>query len=125
MALVLGATGVFVYLRFARELDGTLNAGLRSRAKDVSALVRDTDFGIGDRHHGDLVDPESVAEVLNTNGAAVDATPAIGGRALLNPAELRHAAKGPVLMDRGPLPGLRSPLACSQFLSWLAGCGVS
>jgi two-component system OmpR family sensor kinase len=107
MALVLGATGVFVYLRFAHELDGTLNAGLRSRAKDVSVLLRDTDFGIGDRHHGDLVDPESVAEVLDINGAALDATPAIGGRVLLNPAELHRAAHEPVLVDRGPLPGLK------------------
>jgi two-component system OmpR family sensor kinase len=107
MALVLGATGVFVYLRFAHELDGTLNAGLRSRAKDVSVLLRDTDFGIGDRHRGDLVDPESVAEVLDTSGAAVDATPAIGGRVLLDPAELRRAAREPVLVDRGPLPGLK------------------
>lgn len=107
MALVLGATGVFVYLRFAHELDGTLNAGLRSRANDVSALLRETNFGVGDRRHGDLVDPESVAEVLDTKGAVLDATPAIGGRVLLNASELRRAAHEPVLVDRGPLPGLR------------------
>ncbi len=107
MALVLGATGVFVYLRFAQELDGTLNAGLRSRANDVSALLRETNFGVGDRRHGDLVDPESVAEVLDTKGVALDATPAIGGRVLLNASELRRAAHEPVLVDRGPLPGLK------------------
>jgi signal transduction histidine kinase len=107
MALVLGATGVFVYLRFAHELDGTLNAGLRSRANDVSVLLRETDFGAGERHHGDLVDPESVAEVLDGSGAELDATPAVGGRVLLSASELRRAAHEPVLVDHGPLPGLR------------------
>jgi signal transduction histidine kinase len=37
MALVLGATGVFIYLRFSAELDATINSGLRSRASDVGA----------------------------------------------------------------------------------------
>ena len=46
MALVLGATGVFVYLRFSAELDATINSGLRSRASDVAALVREADSGL-------------------------------------------------------------------------------
>ena len=46
MALVLGAVGVFVYLRFSAELDATINAGLRSRADDVVALVKEADSGL-------------------------------------------------------------------------------
>ena len=38
MTIVLGAVGLFVYLRFRAELDTTINAGLRSRATDVAAL---------------------------------------------------------------------------------------
>ena len=36
MALVLGATGVFIYLRYESELNMTIDAGLRSRAADRS-----------------------------------------------------------------------------------------
>jgi hypothetical protein len=46
MALVLGATGVFVYARFGAELDSTINSGLRSRASDLVALVREADSGL-------------------------------------------------------------------------------
>ena len=45
MALVLGATGVFIYLRYESELNMTIDAGLRSRAADVAALVRDSTPG--------------------------------------------------------------------------------
>ena len=47
MAVVLGAVGVFVYLRFSSELDATIDAGLRSRANDVAALVREAGPGLG------------------------------------------------------------------------------
>ena len=52
MAIVLGATGVFVYLRFGAELDSTINAGLRSRAGDVAALVKEADSGLSERRGG-------------------------------------------------------------------------
>ena len=48
MALVLGAIGVFVYLRFSAELDHTINAGLRSRAGDLAALVKEADSGLSE-----------------------------------------------------------------------------
>ena len=41
--IVLGAVGLFVYLRFRTELDSTINASLRSRATDVAALVKEAD----------------------------------------------------------------------------------
>src|SRR4029077_12362113 len=68
MALVLGATGVFVYLRFSAELDSTINSGLRSRAGDVAARVREADSGLSEGR-GSLVGPqESFAEVLAADG---------------------------------------------------------
>ncbi|MFI5028225.1 MAG: ATP-binding protein [Solirubrobacterales bacterium] len=108
MAIVLGATGVFVYLRFGAELDSTINSGLRSRASDVAALVKEVDSGISERRHAGLVArSESFAEVLGPRGNVLDSTSSVGRHALLGRAELRRAERGPVFLDRGPLPGLQ------------------
>jgi two-component system OmpR family sensor kinase len=106
MALVLGATGVFVYLRFANELDATINSGLRSRASDVASLVREADSGLREGQQGLVGRNESFAEVLDAGGGVTDSSLAIGRHVLLTPAELRRALRGPVYLDRGPLPGL-------------------
>lgn len=107
MSVVLGAVGLFVYLRFRAELDATINAGLRSRATDVAALVREADSGLGERR-GNLVGrSESFAEVLGPTGRVLDSTPSIGAHDLLTAAELANAARGPTFLNRGPLPGLQ------------------
>ncbi len=107
MAIVLGATGVFVYLRFGAELDSTINAGLRSRAGDVAALVKEADSGLSERRGGLVGRSESFAEVLGPTGKVLDSTSSVGAHVLLGPAELRRAELGPVLLNRGPLPGLQ------------------
>jgi signal transduction histidine kinase len=107
MAIVLGAIGLFVYLRFKAELDATINASLRSRAADVAALVKEADSGLSERH-GNLVGrSESFAEVLDPRSRVLDSTASIGGHVLLTAPELRRAEHGPVFLDRGPLPGLQ------------------
>jgi signal transduction histidine kinase len=107
MALVLGATGVFVYLRFSSELDATINAGLRSRASDVAALVKEGDPGLREGNQTLVGASESFAEVLGTGGNVTDASRSVGGRVLLTPAESRRALREPVYVDRGPGPGLQ------------------
>jgi two-component system, OmpR family, sensor kinase len=107
MALVLGATGVFVYLRFANELDATINSGLRSRAADVAALVRQAGSGLRAGKQSLVGRNESFAEVLDAGGGVTDSSLAIGHHVLLAPAELRRALRGPVYLNRGPLPGLK------------------
>jgi two-component system OmpR family sensor kinase len=107
MALVLGATGVFVYLRFGDELDATINSGLRSRASDVAALVREADSGLGEGSRRLVAPTESFAEVLDANGRVSDSSSAVGGRDLLSAAELHRALRAPIFFDRGPLPGLQ------------------
>jgi two-component system, OmpR family, sensor kinase len=107
MALVLGATGVFVYLRFSSELDATINAGLRSRASDVAALVKEGDPGLREGNQTLVGASESFAEVLGTGGNVTDASRSVGGQALLTPAESRRALREPVYVDRGPGPGLQ------------------
>jgi two-component system OmpR family sensor kinase len=107
MTIVLGAIGLFVYLRFKAELDATINAGLRSRAADVAALVREADSGPGERR-GNLVGrSESFAEVLEPGGRVIDSTASIAGHDLLSAAELTRAERAPTILDRGPLPGLQ------------------
>jgi signal transduction histidine kinase len=106
MALVLGATGVFVYLRFANELDATINSGLRSRASDVAALVKEADSGLREGHQNLVGRNESFAEVLDAAGGVTDSSMAVGHHVLLTPAELRRALHGPIFLNRGPLPGL-------------------
>ena len=105
MIVVLGATGVFVYLRFAAELDSTLNAGLRSRASDVAALVRD--HGSGFRSGGLPSPPESFAELLDPSGSVLDSTLPAGRRLLLSAVELRRAERGSIFLDTGRQSGLR------------------
>jgi signal transduction histidine kinase len=108
MAIVLGAAGVFVYLRFGAELDSTINSGLRSRAADLAVLIREADSGLSERKRSGLVGrSESFAEVLSPGGKVLDSTSSVGSHVLLGPAELRRAERGPILLNRGPLPGLQ------------------
>jgi two-component system OmpR family sensor kinase len=107
MALVLGAIGLFVFLRFRAELDSTINAGLRSRAADVVALVKAADSGLSEGRGGNLVGrTESFAEVLEADGSVLDSSAAVGNEVLLRPEELAAALRGPLIVNRGPLPGL-------------------
>jgi two-component system, OmpR family, sensor kinase len=107
MVLVLGATGVFVYLRFASELDVTINSGLRSRASDVAVLVKEADSGLREGSRSLVGRNESFAEVLDAGGGVTDSSTAVGRQVLLTPAELRRALHGPIFLSRGPLPGLQ------------------
>jgi two-component system, OmpR family, sensor kinase len=106
MALVLGAVGVFVYLRFASELDATINSGLRSRASDVAALIREADSGLREDRQSLVGRGESFAEVLDSEGHVVDSSVAVKEQVLLAPGELRQALRAPIFIDRGPLLGL-------------------
>jgi heavy metal sensor kinase len=107
MAIVFGAIGLFVYLRFKAELDATINSGLRSRAADVAALVREEDSSLRERHGSFVGQAESFAEVLDPAGRVLDSTHSVGGHDLLTPAELARAGQGPILLNRGQLPGLQ------------------
>jgi signal transduction histidine kinase len=106
MALVLGATGVFIYLRFSSELDATIDSGLRSRAGDLASLVKQAGTGPqGSR--GSLVGREdNFAQVLGASGRVADSSPSVSGGALLGHSELRRALHGPITLDRGPQSGL-------------------
>lgn len=109
MAVVLGATGLFVYLRLESGLDRTLNAGLRSRADDVAALVGQADNGLSQGRPTALAARgESFAQVLSSRGAVLDGTPQVGRVPLLDAQQLARAQRGAAFFTHGPLPGIDS-----------------
>ncbi|MBS0548569.1 MAG: HAMP domain-containing protein [Proteobacteria bacterium] len=106
IALVLAATAIFVYVRFESEVDNAVDAGLRSRAAELSAVVRQAGGRLDARSQHLVGRTESFAEVLDSSGQVIDSSPAIGGKSLLDASEVKRALAGPLFLDRGPLPGL-------------------
>jgi two-component system OmpR family sensor kinase len=106
MALLFGALGLFVYLRFQQGLDRSLDQGLRSRAEDIRALVMQADSGLRQAGRDSLVKPgERFAQIIAANGTVLDETPSLRSRALLSTAELRTSATTPTLFERKSVPG--------------------
>jgi hypothetical protein len=82
LAIVLAATGLFLDLRFAAETNRAIDQGLRSRAGDVIALVRQADSGLataGDTNLNNKV--SGFAQILDRRDGVFDSTPQTGRRA--------------------------------------------
>jgi signal transduction histidine kinase len=106
MALLFGALGLFVYLRFQADLDRSLNVGLRVRAEDVRALVIQADSGLKQAGRNVLVAPgERFAQIVGPSGAILDETPFLPRAVLLSPADLQRSRTGPILLERKVVPG--------------------
>jgi two-component system OmpR family sensor kinase len=89
MAIVLSATGLFLYVRTGSALDRTINEGLRARNADVSALVQQADTGLREAR---LRGPNSgFAQVVGARGHIVDATAGLTRRPLLSVPQLAQA----------------------------------
>jgi len=99
LAVVLLAAGTFVYVRFEDELTRTVDAGLRSRAAEVTALRRSGATLAAARSPALLENEESFARVLSPDGSALDATPA-APPVRLSGSELRRARSGAVFLER-------------------------
>jgi heavy metal sensor kinase len=104
MAVVLGAVGAFLYLRLGESLEEQLDESLQARAATLAALVR--------ARGGDLADEElSAAEegfgqVLSVDGTVLASAPQVGDLALVSPAEAERARAGPIIVQRGSVPGV-------------------
>jgi two-component system OmpR family sensor kinase len=108
MALVLAASGWFLYARLSSHLATQLRQELYVRSQDLGALVRGGGSLASDAG-GRLVEPgESYAQLVD-RGRVVDATPRLGGAALLSPAQLAAAEREPQYVGMGPVPGLNEP----------------
>jgi two-component system, OmpR family, sensor kinase len=110
MAVLLLATGLFLYLRLEAALDETIDQSLRGRADDVAALVRAAGSGLRAEDSRLLEQEENVAQVLDPDGDVLDSTPGVGDHPLLSDAQLARAVQGTILVDRPPVPGSDDPL---------------
>src|ERR1700680_913580 len=106
MAVLLAGLGLFIYARFQAGLDRSLNQSLRSRASDVRVLNAQADNGLAESPQV-WADSRRTgfAQVLGRDGKVLDATPGVGRLRLLTADELRRAARGAVLIERGSFPG--------------------
>jgi two-component system, OmpR family, sensor kinase len=104
MAVVLAATGLFLYLHLRSDLDRTINRGLRSRAAGVTALVRQADTGLRDAGAAHARGAGDVAQILRSDGRVFDASPGLGRSRLLTAPQLRAAHSGAVSVDRATTP---------------------
>src|SRR3954447_872329 len=90
-AVVLAATGVFLYARLGRDLDRTLDSGLRARVGDIRALARDAGGHITEGSRSLLIKKgERLAQILDPAGRVLDATPEVS-TSLLSAAEVARA----------------------------------
>ena len=104
MLLLVAALGAFLHQRIESSLDQGINALLQARAEDIAAIVRQSEATRdGQLRLSDT--GESVAQVLDSDGRILDASPSLGRRALLTPDELRRAANETIRLDRGESPG--------------------
>ena len=107
MVLVLGAVGAFLYVRLGDQLDESIDNGLRTRAGEVAAFVRDSGPALGASAEVALIESEeSFAQVLEPEGEVIDSTPQLEGQAVLDPGEVAEALEGPRYFERESLPGV-------------------
>lgn len=92
LALVLVAMSAFLYLRLNSTLTSTLDQGLRTRAADLVALVRQSDSGL--RESGRRWQEGTVAQVIDRRGRVVDSTAEAPGEPLLDLRSRRQALLG-------------------------------
>jgi signal transduction histidine kinase len=95
MAVLLTAAGFLLYDHLGTSLDRTLAQGLRARAADISALVKQADAGLQESG----VRSDGFAQVLDLRGRIVDQTPGLKG-SLLATTQLQRAKSGPLLVRR-------------------------
>ncbi|HEY2054412.1 MAG TPA: ATP-binding protein [Solirubrobacterales bacterium] len=102
---MLAGTGFFVYLQFRHDVDTAIDSGLRSRADELSAVVRQEATSLAAHRRHLVGKTDSFAEVLAPSGEVLESSQAIGDENLLTADQLRAATAGPIFVDRGALPG--------------------
>jgi signal transduction histidine kinase len=109
MAVVLTATGAYVYERLADDLSQSLNQDLRLRGEDLTAVVAQH-APLSSQPGGRLIERgESFAELLDARGTVVDATPSLGLRPLIGRDDVLRALTRPIFLDRPSVHGLDEP----------------
>jgi two-component system, OmpR family, sensor kinase len=107
MALVLTATGIFLYARLGRDLSSALDQELQLRAQDLSQVVADPHASLAGEPAVRLIERgESFAQLLTPDGRVVDANAPLQARPLLNRAQREAALRRATFADLPSIPGL-------------------
>jgi two-component system OmpR family sensor kinase len=120
MAVVLVATGVFIYWRVQYALDQRLDTDLVTEAQALEPLVRPDGTVRTDRLAA-AVPGVSEHQVLDRDGRVLSAGPGLGAAPVLGAGTVRAALRGPVYADVGlllpiskrPLRLLATPISAS------------
>jgi signal transduction histidine kinase len=94
MAVVLTATGLFVYQRQESNLDGAIDRALRARADDVAALAQQSESGLREARPGASGRRAAVAQLIDASGNVLDRTPGVPERPLLTASNVAAARRG-------------------------------
>jgi two-component system OmpR family sensor kinase len=94
MAVVLAATGLFVYQRQKSNLDGAIDRALAARAGDVAALAQQSESGLREARAAASGRRPQLAQLVDASGRVLDGSPGAPGRPLLSHAELASARGG-------------------------------
>src|SRR3954451_23386231 len=94
MAVVLAATGLYVYTRVGDDLNQSLDQDLRLRGQDLSVVIAHRAAPLTAESGGRLIERgESFAQLLDATGRVIDATRPVGRRPLIDAAELGRAMR--------------------------------
>ncbi len=111
VAVLLAGTGLFLYLRLGSTLQATVDRGLRSRAADLTAVIRQADSTLAESGRGTLTGRgENLAQIVDARGGIVDAPPGLHGMPLLGADEVRRAARGTIVVEHDSSPGKSEPV---------------
>ncbi len=106
MAALLTGLGLFIYGRWQAGLDKSLEEGLRGRARDVAALVKQADHGLAEGGGASLSrDGTGFAQVLRQDGKVLDATPGLPVTPLLARRDIARVGSR-ALFVTAQIPGL-------------------
>ena len=110
MAVVLAATGSFLYLRLGSHLSLAVDRELRLRADDLTALVSQPGGSLATAGDPRFVEHgEAYAQLLDSRGRVLDATRPLGAAAVLSARELAGARRETIYANRNSVPGLDEP----------------
>ena len=105
MAVVLTATGLFLYLRLESGLDGSIDDGLRSRADEVQVIVR-SGSSLQPEGGGLTEQAESFAQVLDGRGRVIEDSSEGRPVALLTDEEAAKAQSETIIVDHHDVRGV-------------------
>jgi two-component system, OmpR family, sensor kinase len=100
MAIVLAATGLFLYLRLESSLNNSIDSDLQSRNEQLIREMRVEDVGIGEAART-VIDkrPDDFAQVLTASGRLFDPTHQRGQHPALTPERVAAARKGEIIFE--------------------------